>query len=126
MVFGTSEVLLKVLIFLIGHTTLPTTTTTSSPLHATCSKGVSMLPPEGHRLFLSMVVVSVVSALEPQQLSCRDQEQHCQLWSFRRQGKDQAHSTPSPQNTLGSCPSALFVTLHRSPVPSNPWENEAH
>lgn len=30
------------------------------------------LPPEGHRLFLSTEVVSVVSVLEPQQLSCRD------------------------------------------------------
>lgn len=39
----------------------------------TLSKLLMTLLPEGHRLFLSMEVVSVDSALEPQQLSCRDQ-----------------------------------------------------
>lgn len=38
----------------------------------TLNKLVMTLPPEGHRLFLSTEVVSVVSVLEPQQLSCRD------------------------------------------------------
>lgn len=50
--------------------------------------------PAGHRLFLIIEVVSAVSALEPQQLSCRDQEYHCQLRSFRRQGKGLAHHHP--------------------------------
>lgn len=115
---GLSEVLLKVLIFLVGHIPyLPPRLCRPSPLHVTFIKEVKMLVPEGHRLFLSMVVVSEVSVLEPQQLSCRDQEQHCQLWSFRRQGKIKhtAHSHPKihlgavPLPCLSPCTGALFL-----------------
>ena len=50
----------------------PAGATPPPPAPRTFIKLLMMLPPEGHRLFLSTEVVSVVSVLEPQQLSCRD------------------------------------------------------
>lgn len=102
---GLSEILLKVLIFLEGHIPyLPPRLRHPSPHHATFIKEVNMLVPEGHRLFLSTVVVSEVSVLEPQQLSYRDQEQHCQLWSFRRQGEIKHTAHRHPKTPLGAVP----------------------
>lgn len=44
------------------------------PAPCTLKKLLMMVLPEGHRLFLSMEVVSADSVLEPQQLSCGDQD----------------------------------------------------
>lgn len=73
-----------------------------------------MLVPEGHRLFFSTEVVSAVSALEPQQLSCRDQKHHCHLRSLRRQGQGQHTITPIYLGAgllpcLSHCSRALFL-----------------